>query len=93
MLRAVIGDMALFEATALPTFSVEVNLASRFHCMLLAPGLIGSWALYTFGVPRGKGTLPNLEAAKGPPLTTRGQVMTDVASGGAEPFFTTCIKE
>lgn len=57
------------------------DFAPRFHCILLAPGLIGRRARYPPGMPLGKGTLPNLEIAKGDVLATRGQVTLHEASG------------
>lgn len=54
---------------------------SRFHCKLLAPVLIGRRGRYRLGMPLGKETLPNLDAANGDARATRGHVVTGVASG------------
>lgn len=54
--------------------------ASRFHCKLLAPNLIGGRALNAPGIPLGKGCLENLAEGKAEPLKMRGHAIAGADS-------------
>lgn len=61
----------------------------RFHWKLRAPAFTGRRGRNELGIPLGKGTLPNLDAANMEPRETLGHVITGAGSGGAALFVTT----